>query len=367
MARSTWTRGARLVLVVAAAIAGAGCRSESSAAAAGAPAAAPSAVADPLPSWHARPAKQAIVDFVRRVTEPGGAEHVPAGERIAVFDNDGTLWVEQPVYVQLAFTLDRVRELAPLHPEWQRREPFRSALAGDVHAIRTSGKQDLASLLAATHTGNTSVEFEQVVERWITSARHPRLGKRYTELVYQPMLELLVYLRRNGFKTFIVTGGGVDFVRPWAERVYGIPPEQVVGSRVELKYEVRAGQPVIYRSSEPDLINDGPGKPVGIQQVIGRRPVLAAGNSDGDFEMLEWTTAGRGARLGLIVHHTDAEREWAYDRASHVGQLQRALDEAARRGWLLVDMKRDWRVVFPVQRRGRPAPADHVKEEDRGQ
>ena len=271
---------------------------------------------------------------------------MPAAERIAVFDNDGTLWAEQPMYFQLAFALDRVKALAPQHPEWQTREPFKSVLAGDMKGVMAGGEHALLEIIAASHAGNTTVEFEQVVKDWVATAKHPKTGRLYTEMVYQPMLEVLAYLRANGFKTYIVSGGGVEFMRPWVERVYGIPPEQVVGSRIKMKYEVRNGVPVIVRLAEIDLVDDKAGKPVGIQQVIGRRPTIAFGNSDGDFEMLEWTTTAPGPRLGVIVHHTDAEREWAYDRESSVGRLARGLDEAAARGWVVVDMKQEWAQIF---------------------
>jgi phosphoglycolate phosphatase-like HAD superfamily hydrolase len=307
------------------------------------------APADPLPSWNDGEPKRAIVAFVARVTDEGGADFVRPPERIAVFDNDGTLWVEQPMYVQLAFTLDRVRELAPQRPEWSEREPFKSVLGGDLNAA-LADEHRVLEMLAATHFGNTSEEFAGAVERWIGSAKHPRFGRPYTQLVYEPMLELLAYLRANGFKTYIVSGGGVEFMRPWVEAAYGIPPEQVVGSRGKLEYQVRDGVPVIARLADVDLVDDKAGKPVGIQEIIGRRPIAAFGNSDGDFEMLEWTTAGKGARFGLIVHHTDADREWAYDRGSPVGALARALDAAPARGWVVVDMKKDWKVVFPFEK-----------------
>jgi hypothetical protein len=253
------------------------------------------------------------------------------------------------MYVQLAFTLDRVRELAPRHPEWSEREPFKSVLAGDL-AAALADEHRVVEMLAATHFGNTSEELTAAVERWIGSARHPRFDRPYTQLVYEPMLELLAYLRTNGFKTFIVSGGGVEFMRPWAEAAYGIPPEQVVGSRGKLEYQVRDGVPVIARLAEVEHVDDRAGKPVGIQEIIGRRPIAAFGNSDGDFEMLEWTTAGKGARLALIVRHTDADREWAYDRGSPVGALSRALDAAPARGWVVVDMKKDWKVIFPFEK-----------------
>jgi len=288
--------------------------------------------------------------FVARVTTEGGPDFVATHERIAVFDNDGTLWTEQPYYNQLAFALDRVKELAPAHPEWQEQQPFKGVLAGDPNAVAQSGEPGLIALLAATHMGNTTDEFAAIVSRWIGSARHPRFERPYTELVYQPMLELIGYLRASGFKIFIVSGGGVEFMRPWSERVYGVPPENVVGSRARVKYELQNGKPVLQRLAAVDLVDDKAGKPVGIHQVIGRRPIAAFGNSDGDFEMLEWTTSGDGARFGLIVHHTDAEREFAYDRDAHVGRLSRALDEASKRGWVVADMKKDWAVVFPFQK-----------------
>ena len=302
---------------------------------------------DPLPSWNDGDARRAILDFVARVTREGAPDFVPVAERIATFDNDGTLWGEQPVYAQVAFALDRVKAMAPQHPEWQQSQPFKGVLEGDMHAVTATGERGLLEIMAATHVGTTTEAFDALVREWIGTARHPRTRRLYTEMVYQPMLEVLAYLRSNGFKTFIVSGGGVEFMRPWVERVYGIPPEQVVGSRVKVKYEVRDNRPVLLRLPEVDLLDDRAGKPVGIHQMIGRRPILSFGNSDGDFEMLEWTTAGPGARLALIVHHTDAQREWAYDRTSHIGQLARALDEAPKRGWMLVDMQRDWKTIYP--------------------
>jgi phosphoglycolate phosphatase-like HAD superfamily hydrolase len=302
---------------------------------------------DPLPSWNDGPSKKAIVDFVGRVTKDGGPDFVPPSERIATFDNDGTLWAEQPYYVQLAFALDRVKALASRHPDWKDREPFKSALEGDLKTLAASGERGLMEIIAATHAGMTTEEFSAIVSEWIRSARHPGTNRPYTGMVYQPMLELLAYLRANGFGTFIVSGGGVEFMRPWVERVYGIPPEHVVGSRIRVRYERRDGLPVLLRLPEADFIDDKAGKPVGIHQAIGRRPIAAFGNSDGDFEMLEWTTSAPGPRIGLIVHHTDAVREWAYDRTSHVGQLARALDEARSRGWIVVDMKQEWRVIYP--------------------
>lgn len=307
-----------------------------------------------LESWREGPERDAIVAFVSAVTTPGSPDFVREAERIAVFDNDGTLWVEQPVYTQLAFVLDRVRELAPQHPEWREQEPFRFALEGDRESLAKIGKKGLLELVAATHGDMTAEDFAASAERWLGAARHPRLGRPYTELVYQPMLELLAYLRAHGFETWIVSGGGVDFMRPWTERVYGIPPQQVMGSRVAARYEVRDGVPTLLKTGAIEFVDDGAGKPVGIWNAIGRRPIAAFGNSDGDFEMLEWTTAGPGRRLALLVHHDDGEREYAYDRDSHVGKLARGLDEAAARGWLVVSMREDWERVFPHS----PAKAD---------
>lgn len=308
------------------------------------------AAGDPLASWNDGAAKQRIVAFVAKVTAEGSPDYVRPGDRIAVFDNDGTLWAEQPMYSQLAYVLDRIKVLAPSHPEWRTAEPFASVLEGDLKAALAGGNEALLQMVAATHAGMTTEEFDEIVRDWITTAKHPKTGRLYTEMVYQPMLELLAYLRGNGFKTFIVSGGGIDFMRPWAERVYGVPPEQVVGSSIETKYEVRDGKPVLARLPELSFNDDKAGKPVGIHMHIGRRPILAVGNSDGDFEMIEYTTAGAGPRLGVLIHHTDAAREWAYDRDSHVGKLSRGLDEAGKRGWLIVDMKSDWATVFP------PAP-----------
>ena len=308
------------------------------------------AAADMLPSWRDTQSRQAILDFVAATTTPTSASYVPPAERIAVFDNDGTLWAEQPAYFQLLFALDRVRALAPQHPEWKDAEPFKSALAGDMKSVAAGGEHAILELVMASHAGNTADEFAAIVSDWLARARHPQSGRPYDQMIYQPMRELLDYLRANGFKTFIVSGGGVEFMRVFAERVYGIPPEQVIGSSIRTKYEVRDGKPVIARLPELDFIDDKAGKPVGIHKFIGRRPVLAFGNSDGDFQMLEWTTAGDGARLGLLVHHTDAEREYAYDRDSSIGRLARGLDEADARGWIVVDMKRDWARVFPERR-----------------
>jgi phosphoserine phosphatase len=311
------------------------------------------AQADALPSWNDGPARQRIVEFVTTVTDPTSPSYVPPAERIAVLDNDGTLWTEQPMYFQLAFVLDRVRQLAPQHPEWQTTEPFRSVLAGDLAGLHAASEAGLLQLVAATHAGTTSDEFQRIVQQWFAEARHPRYGRPYTELAYVPMQELLAYLRANGFRTFIVSGGGTDFVRAISQPLYGIPPEQVVGSAIRTRYEPRDGAGVVVRLPEIEFIDDKAGKPVGIQRHIGRRPILAFGNSDGDFEMLEFTTAGPGPRLALILHHDDAGREYAYDRDSSVGRLVRGLDEAGKRGWTVVSMKNDWRKVHEAPARGR--------------
>ena len=299
-----------------------------------------------LTSWNDGASKARIVSFVQSVTDPTSRTYLPPAERIAVFDNDGTLWTEQPMYFQLAFILDRVKALAPQHPEWQTQEPFKSVLAGDMAGVAAAGEHGLLEMMAATHAGMTSDQFRVIVSDWLATARHPRFKRPYTELTYAPMKDLLAYLRANGFKTFIVSGGGVEFVRVFSERVYGVPPEQVIGSNIRTKYEVRDGKPVILRLPEIEFIDDKAGKPVGINRHIGRLPILAFGNSDGDFEMLEYTTSAPGPRLGLIVHHDDGEREYAYDRQSSVGRLDRGLDEAAQRGLVVVSMKDDWHRIY---------------------
>ena len=308
---------------------------------------APPATQDPLPSWNDTGAKKAIVAFVERVTREGSPDFVPVPERIATFDNDGTLWSEKPVPFQLMFAIDQVKAMAPQHPEWKTKQPFASLLKGDMAGVAASGEKGVLEIVAVTHTGMTTDDFTRSVQDWIVSARHPKTGRLYTEMVYQPMLELLSYLRANGFKTFIVSGGGVEFMRPWTERVYGIPPEQVVGSAGKLKLETRDGKPVLVKLPEVDLIDDKEGKPVGIQSRIGRRPIAAFGNSDGDLQMLEWAMAGAGARFALFVHHDDAEREFAYDRADKLQQFDKGWDEAVAKGWTVVSMKDDWKTVFP--------------------
>jgi phosphoglycolate phosphatase-like HAD superfamily hydrolase len=299
-----------------------------------------------LPSWRDGPTKQAIVDFVERTTKPGSPDFIAPADRIAVFDNDGTLWSEQPMYFQFLFALDRVRALAPQHPEWKTQEPFKWVLENDMKSLAASGEKGLLPIVAATHSGMTTEEFVAIVRDWMADARHPVTKRRYDAMVFKPMQELMQYLRANGYGTWIVSGGGQEFLRAWCEAAYGIPPQQVIGSYAGLKYQPGA-TPSILKTEQPELVDDHAGKPVGIQRFLGRRPVMAFGNSDGDFEMLEWTTTGPGPRFGALVHHTDAEREFAYDRKSPVGQLARGLDEAAQRKWVLIDMKRDWETIYP--------------------
>ena len=301
---------------------------------------------DPLPSWKEGPSKESILRFLEAVTAEGSADFVPPLDRIAVFDNDGTLWSEKPFYFQLIFALERVKALAPEHPEWREQQPFQAVLAGNTGEVLAGGLKALVEIVLATHAGTTSEEFERIVLDWVASARHPRTGHLYTEMVYQPMLELLETLQAHGFRNYIVSGGGIEFMRAWVEEVYGIPPEQVIGSSIETQFEMRDGGPVLVRLPKVDFVDDNEGKPVGIHKFIGRRPLLAFGNSDGDLQMLQWTAAGDGPRFLGLVHHTDAEREWAYDRESPVGRLDRALDEAREKGWTLVDMAREWRVVY---------------------
>jgi hypothetical protein len=302
-----------------------------------------------LPSWNDGATKQAILNFVAAVTQEGSPSFVPPAERIATFDNDGTLWVEHPMYIQLAFALDRVKALAPLHPEWKNTQPFKAALDGDMKTLAEAGEHGMAELVMATHAGMTTEEFQKIVIDWFATARHPRFKRPYTELSYQPMIELLAYLCANGFKTFIVSGGGIEFMRPWTQRVYGVPPEQVVGSSIKTQFQMRDGRPELFRLPELNFIDDKAGKPVGINEFIGRRPIAAFGNSDGDIEMLQWTTMSGGVRLGLIVHHTDAEREYAYDRDTPFGRLDKALDSAVMNKWVVADMKNDWNRIFAFE------------------
>jgi phosphoserine phosphatase len=311
--------------------------------------------ADPLPAWNDGPAKQSIVDFVGKVTSVDSADYLPPAERIATFDNDGTLWSEQPMPVQLYFALDRVKTLAPQHPEWKTQEPFASLLKGDMKTALAGGEHAVVELMMATHTGMSTLEFEQVVKDWIATARHPKTGKLFTEMTYQPMLEVLTYLRANGFKTYIVSGGGIEFMRPWVEQAYGIPPEQVIGSSVKTKFAMRDGQPVISRLPALNFNDDKDGKPVAINQHIGRRPIAAFGNSRGDKEMLEYSQGGQGARFQLMVLHDDAAREFAYGPAqglpdTKLGAFTQAVyDQAKSNNWTVVSMKNDWKQVFPTQ------------------
>jgi len=303
--------------------------------------------ADPLPSWNDGTAKTTIMEFVAAVTEKGGRDYVEPAERIAVFDNDGTLWVESPMYTQILFAFDRVKKLAPKHPEWKTKQPFKALLAGDMKTVGASGAKGIMEILMATHSGMTAEEFEREASNWLATTKHPKFDRLYSESIYQPQLELLAYLRANGFKTFICSGGGIAFMRPISKKAYGIPPEQVIGSSIVAEFKIKNGKPALVRQPKLDFLNDKAGKPVGIYQHIGRRPILAFGNSDSDMQMIEYTMAGEGRRLGLYVHHTDAEREYAYDRKSHVGTLDKALDRAAAEGWIIVDMKKDWKQIFP--------------------
>ena len=305
--------------------------------------------ADRLPSWNDGPAKTAIVEFVEAIATEDSPDFVPPAKRIAVFDNDGTLWSEQPIYVQLAFAMDRVKALASEHPEWKNKQPFKAVLEDDREALAKAGMEGIVKLVMASHAGMTSEEFSAISTDWLATARHPRFNRPYTELVYQPMLELLAYLRANDIKTYIISGGGIEFMRPWTEAVYGIPPEQVFGSSIKTEFEIRDGEPVIVRLPEMNFVDDKAGKPVGINTFIGRRPIAAFGNSDGDLQMLQWTTAGDGRRLGVIVRHDDADREYAYDRDSHVGRLDKAMEQAPDADWLIISMKRDWKSVFPPE------------------
>jgi len=307
------------------------------------------AATDPLPSWNDTAPKKAIIAFVEKVTKEGSPDFVPPAERIATFDNDGTLWAEQPAYFQILFALDRVKALASEHPEWKTKSPFNKLLSTPKEERVPVTEHELMEIIVVAHSGMTTEEFEKTVRDWIATAKHPKTGKLYTEMVYQPMLELLAFLRANSFKTFIVSGGGIEFMRPWVEKVYGIPPEQVVGSSGKLKFEMRDGKPILLKLPEVDFIDDKEGKPVGIQTHIGRRPIAAFGNSDGDLQMLQWTMAGSGARFALLVHHDDAEREWAYDRESQFGKLDKAWDEARAKDWTVVSMKSDWKKVFPFE------------------
>jgi len=304
------------------------------------------AAANPLPSWNEGNTKKSIIDFITKTTKKGGSEFIPPADRIACFDNDGTLWSEQPMYFQLAFALDRVKAMAPQHPEWKTTQPFQSVLEGNMNGVMAGGEKALSQIVLSTHSGMSNEAFEKTVQEWIATATHPVKKRPYTQLIYQPMVELLTYLRANGYKTYIVSGGGVDFMRPWVEKAYGIPPEQVIGSSLKVKYDTANGKAILIKLPEVDFVDDKEGKPVAIYKHIGKRPVFTAGNSDGDYAMLQYTSTGTGPRFGLIIHHTDEVREWSYDRKSHIGRLDKALDDAAKYNWQLVDMKRDWKKVF---------------------
>ena len=307
-------------------------------------------VKDPLPSWNDGASKKSIIDFVTKTTTQGDADFVPVTDRIACFDNDGTLWSEQPIYFQFAFAIDRIKAMAPQHPEWKTTQPFQALLEGDIKTALSGGEKALMQIMATTHSGMTTEAFEQTVKDWMTTATHPVKKKHYNELIYQPMVELLNYLRANGYKTFIVSGGGVDFMRPWVENAYGIPPDQVVGSSGKVKYDTLTGKPVLIKLPELNFNDDKEGKPVDIHQYIGKRPIFTAGNSDGDYAMLQWTSTGSGPRFGMIVHHTDEQREWAYDRKSHIGNLARGLDDAKKYNWQVVDMKNDWKKIYSFEK-----------------
>ncbi len=303
-----------------------------------------------LSSWNKGNTQQSIIDYVKKTTTAGSSDFIPVSERIATFDNDGTLWAEQPMYFQLFFAIDRVKALASQHPEWKTKEPFASLLKGDVKGALASGERGLLEIMMATHANTTSEEFEKIVKDWLLVAKHPVTKKPFTEMVYQPMLELLSYLRANGFKTYIVSGGGIEFMRPWTEQVYGIPPEQVIGSSIKTKFEIKDGKPVLLRLPEINFVDDKEGKPVAIQQHIGRRPVASFGNSDGDLQMLQWTTGSTKPSLAMIVHHTDEQREWAYDRKSSIGKLDKALDLAKENSWIVIDMKKDWKKIYAFEK-----------------
>ena len=303
---------------------------------------------DPLPSWNAGDTKSAIMEFVSNAVEEGGAGFIPEKDRIATFDNDGCLWSEQPVYFQLAYAIDYIKKNAPDHPDWKDKQPYKAILEDDMQTALSGGEKALVQLVMASHAGMTSEEFQSAVNEWLQTAKHPKTGLAYNTMIFQPMVELLEYLRANGFKTFIVSGGGIDFMRVWVEEAYGIPPYQVVGSSIKTQYEERDGKPFLVKLPELNFIDDKEGKPVGIHQHIGKRPVFAAGNSDGDYQMLKYTTTADGyPRFGLLIHHTDAEREWAYDRDSHIGTLAKGLDDADKYNWTVVDMKQDWNTIYP--------------------
>jgi len=304
---------------------------------------------DPLPSWNEGNTKSSIIEYVTDVTNQDSKNFIPINERIATFDNDGNLWSEQPAYFQFFFAMDRIKALAPEHPEWKTEQPFKAVLEDDMEELAKHGEHGLLELVMASHASMTTEEFEAIVKDWLATARHPRFNRPYNELVYQPMLELLQFLRDNDFKTFIVSGGGIEFMRPWVEEVYGIPPDQVVGSNIKTEFDYNNGIPVIRRLAEMDFIDDKAGKPIGIHKFIGQKPVFASGNSDGDLQMLQWTASNKHKSFMLYLHHTDSVREWSYDRNSHIGRLDKSLDEAIEKGWTIIDMKKDWKVIYPPE------------------
>lgn len=305
------------------------------------------AMGDPLPSWNDGYVKKGLIDYITAATKDGGSGFIPSADRIAVFDNDGTLWSEQPLYFQFMFVLDKIKQMAPQHPEWKIKEPLKSVLAGNLKGALASDEKGLLEMVALTSTGMNSDQYDKSVKEWTDTARHPITKKKYTEMIFQPMLELMQYLRTNGFQTFIVSGGEISFMRAWAEKIYGISPQQVVGTVMKSKYLVKNDTPFIIRMPALSLMDDGPGKPIGIYEHIGKKPVFAAGNSDGDYQMLQWTSTNTQPHMEIIVHHTDSTREYAYDSTSHIGTLKKGIDDAPRYGWVLVDMKRDWNKIYP--------------------
>lgn len=307
------------------------------------------ALSDPLPSWNEGDTKDAIIAYVKEVTNSTSKNFIPIKDRIATFDNDGNLWSEQPAYFQLFFAIDHVKVMAKDHPEWNNQQPFKAVLENDMKTLANFGEHGLLEIVMTTHAGNTVDEFEQIVKDWLGTAKHPRFDRPYTDLVYQPMLELLDYLRANDFKTFIVSGGGIEFMRPWVEEVYGIPSDQVVGSSIKTAFDYNNGNPMIKRLPEIDFIDDKEGKPIGIHKFIGKKPVFASGNSDGDLQMLQYTDSNTLPSFQLYLHHTDSIREWAYDRDSHIGKLDKGLDEAFEKGWTVIDMKNDWKLIYPFE------------------
>ena len=304
---------------------------------------------DPLPSWNDGVTKTAIINYVNEITNAAGGNFIAIPDRIATFDNDGNLWSEQPAYFQLFFAIDRIKAMAPEHPKWKTEQPFKAVLENDMEELAQQGEHGILELIMASHASNTTIEFEAIVKEWLATAKHPRFNRPYTDLVYKPMLELLEYLRANDFKTFIVSGGGIEFMRPWVEEVYGIPRNQVVGSSIKTEYDYNDGDPIIRRLPEVDFIDDQEGKPEGIHKFIGRKPVFASGNSDGDLQMMRWAASNRLKSFMLYVRHTDSVREWAYDRNSHIGRLDKGLDEARKNGWTVIDMKNDWKVIYPFE------------------